>query len=287
MARIRSIKPEFWTSEQVVECSTSARLLFVGLWTFSDDAGRHPDSAKRLKMEIFPGDTWSNEEVGEWVDELVSVGLVERYKCEKGGKYLQICKWKEHQKIDKPTYKHPDPAPKFDEPSTSPRRGVDEPSPPEWSGEEWSGEESKSLEVKNSSGSAQSGGEAPPPRIDAMQLRLHPSTSDGLSKAIQAYPKRATRPATSASWDRALISLHNHNGLTGYQATEWLISQVHAFASRGYETKTIPKLSNWLDDEIWSLKPEDWDVSYGGFDLTDEERKRQETERQLKERFGV
>ena len=31
MARIRSIKPEFWVSEQVAECSTSARLTFVGL----------------------------------------------------------------------------------------------------------------------------------------------------------------------------------------------------------------------------------------------------------------
>lgn len=31
MARIRSIKPEFWVSEQIGECSTNARLTFIGL----------------------------------------------------------------------------------------------------------------------------------------------------------------------------------------------------------------------------------------------------------------
>lgn len=34
MARIRTIKPEFWTSEQVMGCAPLARLLFIGLWNF-------------------------------------------------------------------------------------------------------------------------------------------------------------------------------------------------------------------------------------------------------------
>ena len=32
MARIRTVKPEFWTDEKVVECSIPARLLFIGLF---------------------------------------------------------------------------------------------------------------------------------------------------------------------------------------------------------------------------------------------------------------
>ena len=56
MARIRTIKPEFWTSDQVVECSFAARLLFIGMWNFCDDYGVHPASLRKLKMEIFPGD---------------------------------------------------------------------------------------------------------------------------------------------------------------------------------------------------------------------------------------
>jgi hypothetical protein len=49
MARIRTVKPEFWTSEQVMELSPLARLAFIGMWNFCDDAGVHTASAKRLK----------------------------------------------------------------------------------------------------------------------------------------------------------------------------------------------------------------------------------------------
>ncbi len=56
MARIRTIKPEFWTSEQVMECAPLARLLFIGLWNFCDDAGRMALSPKRIKAQILPSD---------------------------------------------------------------------------------------------------------------------------------------------------------------------------------------------------------------------------------------
>lgn len=101
MARIRSIKPEFWTSERVVECSTNARLLFVGTWNFCDDKGRHPYSAKRLKMCIFPGDDdITTADVEALMGELVRVGLIVRY-CVNGEQYFVVSGW-DHQKIDKP-----------------------------------------------------------------------------------------------------------------------------------------------------------------------------------------
>jgi hypothetical protein len=49
MARHRVVKPEFFTNEQVVECSTNARLLFVGMWCFCDDGGVHPASASQAE----------------------------------------------------------------------------------------------------------------------------------------------------------------------------------------------------------------------------------------------
>ena len=54
MSRIRTVKPEFWTSEQIIACSPIARLLFIGLWNFCDDNGVHPASYIRLKAEVFP-----------------------------------------------------------------------------------------------------------------------------------------------------------------------------------------------------------------------------------------
>ncbi len=44
MARIRTTKPEFWSSAQIIELSRDARLLFIGMWNFCDDNGRHKAS---------------------------------------------------------------------------------------------------------------------------------------------------------------------------------------------------------------------------------------------------
>jgi hypothetical protein len=100
MPRIRSIKPEFWTSAQVLECSPNARLLFIGLWNFADDEGRHPDNPKQAKAEVFPADDFSLEDVQGMLQELSKNGLITRYTVEGKG-FFQITGW-HHQRIDKP-----------------------------------------------------------------------------------------------------------------------------------------------------------------------------------------
>jgi len=106
MSRIRTIKPEFWTSEQIMECSTSARLLFIGLWNFSDDAGVHPSSMVRVKAEIFPGDDVQISKIQEWINELLDNDLIQEYSID-GKNYWIVTGWEKHQRIDKPTYKYP------------------------------------------------------------------------------------------------------------------------------------------------------------------------------------
>lgn len=156
MARIRTIKPEFFTSEQIVECSTSARLLFVGLWCFSDDGGVHPASVKRIKMEVFPGDDISTEQVQGLIDELIRAKLIAEF--ESGGEsYWCVLGWKNHQKIDRPTLKHPqlddDEISRIrrslDDDSTSTRRSFDEHSTSPRDGMEGKGMESKGKEEES------------------------------------------------------------------------------------------------------------------------------------------
>lgn len=155
MARIRTIKPEFWTSEQVVECSTSARLLFIGMWNFVDDAGRMPASVMRLKMQVFPGDGFTKSDMDALMGELIDAGLVEQYETE-GVAYWQVTGW-HHQKIDRASIRYPgkpedtsSSSRGYVEPSSNARRGVvedtsndrralDEGHPPEWNGMEGNG----------------------------------------------------------------------------------------------------------------------------------------------------
>lgn len=133
MPRIRTIKPEFWISEQVTGCCVHARLLFIGLLNFCDDHGVHPAEARRLKMEVFPGDPVGIKKITRWVDELINAGLLQEFEAQ-GRRYWFVTGWK-HQRIDKSKaiYKYPlppdscpkgveDPAtrgPARDEPSTT------------------------------------------------------------------------------------------------------------------------------------------------------------------------
>ncbi len=127
MPRIRTIKPDFWTSEQIVECSTNARLMFVGLWNFCDDGGTHPASAVRLKMEVFPGDNFTTEQIDGWIGELISAGLLVEFEAD-GRSWWHVTGWK-HQKIDRPSIRFPQP--EFDEHSSNDRRTLVDGHPPE------------------------------------------------------------------------------------------------------------------------------------------------------------
>lgn len=149
MARIRTIKPEFCTSEQVAECSPNARLLFVLMWMFCDDAGRHPANCKRLKMECFPGDAFTDKQMKSMVDELTNAGLLSEYTFENQA-YWQVTGWK-HQRIDKPSFKYgPLDKSGFPSPistdSTTIRRPFDESSPPEGNGRESTGMEGNGVD---------------------------------------------------------------------------------------------------------------------------------------------
>lgn len=105
MARIRTVKPEFWTSEQVTDCSPIARLLFIGMWNFCDDGGNHPASVKTLKMLIFPSDDITIPQIQSMIDELVTTGLLVQY-TDNNKNFWHVTGWG-HQKIEKPTYKFP------------------------------------------------------------------------------------------------------------------------------------------------------------------------------------
>lgn len=123
MARIRSIKPDFWTSEQVMECSPNARLMFIGMWNFADDHGRLPCSPKTIKAQIFPADDIDATNVRRMIDELSSNGLVRIYEVD-GKEFLLITGW-HHQKIDKrQPAKYPEPPAPSNEQSTNVRRTV-------------------------------------------------------------------------------------------------------------------------------------------------------------------
>lgn len=128
MARIRTIKPEFPQSESVGKLSRDARLLFIQLWTIVDDEGRTRAASRMLASLLYPYDDDARNLIDGWLDELEQGEHLCRYEVD-GSQYLQITKWLEHQKIDRPSKSR---IPSFDEgspitreDSSSIRRGYD------------------------------------------------------------------------------------------------------------------------------------------------------------------
>lgn len=98
MARIRSIKPEFWTDGDVVMMSPHARLMFIGMWNFTlCDRGHVADDAIKLKLQILPMDNINPVEI---IEEIVASGRVDRIHTPDGRTFLHVRRFNDHQKVD-------------------------------------------------------------------------------------------------------------------------------------------------------------------------------------------
>jgi hypothetical protein len=101
MARIRSIKPDFFASEDVSQLTFRARLTWVGLWTHADDHGRCKDVTALLKAAIWPLDDVTLDDIEDDLDELAGQHRIVRYE-HAGRRYIAIVNWHVHQAINRP-----------------------------------------------------------------------------------------------------------------------------------------------------------------------------------------
>ena len=113
MARIRTIKPEFPQSESMGRVSRESRLCFILLFTLADDAGRLRGNSRMLASLLYPYDDDAKKVIDKWLSELHEEGCIVRYEID-GDQYIQINKWLQHQKIDRPSESK---IPAFDESS--------------------------------------------------------------------------------------------------------------------------------------------------------------------------
>ena len=96
MARIRTIKPEFFTSEDIVSLTPLARLFYVSLWCEADREGRLSWKLRTLKLRYLPADSC---DVMELAQELIDAELIELYTVD-GKEYAQIPSFAKHQIIN-------------------------------------------------------------------------------------------------------------------------------------------------------------------------------------------
>jgi len=102
VARIRTLKPTIWQSEQFSEVSGNARLTFIGLITQADDYGRLKGSPKLVRSWVFPYDDHSVQKVSEWLRELSENGLIHWFEVD-GSRFIELPTWSDHQRVSHPT----------------------------------------------------------------------------------------------------------------------------------------------------------------------------------------
>jgi hypothetical protein len=93
VARIRTIKPEFFTSEDIVGLSAFARLLYIALWCEADREGRLSWRTGTYKLRYFPADRVDIEAL---CMELVERGLIVLY----GDRFAHIPTFLAHQHVN-------------------------------------------------------------------------------------------------------------------------------------------------------------------------------------------
>jgi hypothetical protein len=102
MARIRTIKPEFWEDEKLSTLPLEVNLLFIALWNFADDEGVVKSSAAWIKSKVFPlRDEIRKMQVEQWIGQLTKARFLVPFSYNETGYYV-IRTFKTHQVINRP-----------------------------------------------------------------------------------------------------------------------------------------------------------------------------------------
>lgn len=114
MARIRSIKPDFFRHEALQDAEIAnpgkyPMMVFAGLWGHCDSKGRFEWRPRQLKLDILP---FLPFDMAETLSILESFGMVKRYSVD-GKEYGEIPTFEKHQRLSgkeaSEGEKHPEP----------------------------------------------------------------------------------------------------------------------------------------------------------------------------------
>ncbi|CVF18734.1 Primosomal protein I [Serratia marcescens] len=101
MARIRTIKPEFWTDEDMAEVSEAACLLAIGLLNYADDEGYFNANPKLIKAAVFPIREPSVS-IPVMLRELSNHGYLSMFYTSDNRQFGLIKNFAKHQVVNKP-----------------------------------------------------------------------------------------------------------------------------------------------------------------------------------------
>ena len=242
MPRIRSIKPEFWSSPQIGQLDPYWRLLFIAMWNWADDYGRGTCEPRELMGFSFPhDDEMTVAEFRRGLGGIHRVFGVKFYRVA-GRSYYLIPTWEKHQKIDKRAKGSKYPAPEEGEPfdPVSWQVTSNSENPPESS----EGHAEPSTLEQGNRGTGEQGKNT----CSSGDEREHEPVNQ-YPKAFEdwwdRYPKKIGKRKALAEWRRATKRIDKH---TLNEKTD-MFAAFHA--NEGTDKQYIPNPTTWLNRDGW------------------------------------
>lgn len=221
MARIRTIKPEFWTNEELAETSEPARLLAIGLLNHSDDEGYFKAHKSLIKAVIFPL-TEPSMSIHECLKQLSNAGYLRLFIGSDGKEYGKVINFDLHQRVNRPTESKIKKLDSFTECSLKTHGVIAEPSPPEGKGKEGKGSGKESSYVPPA-------GDTYPEEFEEI-WQLKPKREGGNPKnhAYGAYKASLKRGATAEEIKAGVIRYKEYCDRKGLTNTD-KVQQMRTF----------------------------------------------------------
>lgn len=228
MARMRSLKPEFWLDRKLARSLTrDERMLYLGLWNQADEWGRAQADPRLVKGQVFPFDDDLTDDVIEGMLEVLErAGVVQLYEVD-GDPYLFLPKLGKHQRLEpsKVPSRIPEPPERRPDLDTLPdpdesARDLDEFAP-----------DAETLPLKHVAGSREH--VAGPLGADESA----PSFDD----FYDAYPRREARRKAEQAWRAALKRADAQtimDGLARFRFND--------------DRRFIPLPASWLNGDRWA-----------------------------------
>jgi hypothetical protein len=244
MARIRTIKPEFWDSPGVETTEPVWRLLYIAMWNWADDHGRGKAEARELMGFAFPRDEdMTVAEFRRGLGEVRRVFGVKFYRVD-GRSFYLIPSWDRHQKIDKRSgARWPDieDGEEYDPATGAPVNAGLEPSPPET--RRVSAETPPSIRREEGAGTGEQGNRGTEEE-EKNSCSAKPSEADLFDEFWSVYPKRVAKQAARRRWDTLIRRGTNPTEIIAGART--YAQQVH-----GTDPQFIKQPDGWLNAGRW------------------------------------
>lgn len=252
MARMRSLKPEFWLDRKLARSLTrDQRMLYLGLWNQADEHARAQADPRLIQGQVFPyEDDLTPGDIDVMLKALEVAGVVQLYEVD-GDPYLYLPKLGKHQRLEptKVDSRHPSPPcataedqPDADPSDTDARAAQTDPSAAQT---DPGGARTKHVAGSREHEAGTRGADESAPR--------RAGDDDGFAEFWQAYPRREARRRAEQAWRSALKRADSATILAGLARFRW-----------PDDPKFVPLPASWLNADRWADQPPLAAVGAGG-----------------------